>query len=93
MLNHQVAERLAVDQDYALRKMSHEFARTSTKRRCRNKNTFCRTKADEAANETLHIRSSNACSRRIPFSLNVDTVQTKSIFVNHTIYATVAGAT
>ena len=48
-------------------------------------------KANEAANEGLHVGATHLVACRVSFRLNIDAIKTKSILVDDTIDASVAG--
>jgi hypothetical protein len=87
VLDHQVGQLIAIDQDDALSQMLRKFESLTGERGGCDKHSLCRAQSDETSDEPLHFWTADWNIRRIPFGLHVYAVKTETIFVDNAINA------
>ena len=90
MLDHQVRQTGAIEEDHTLRQMFNEVAGLVAEAGGRDEDTLACPQPDKAADESLHIRPTDGIPARVALGLNVNAIEPQPIFIDHTINAAVA---
>lgn len=89
MLNHQFSEPFTIDKYNSLWQVFYKLFGLSRKLRSSDKHSFSGTITNQAPEEGLNFWPADVIAFRIPFSLNIHSIQTQQIFIDDSINSTV----
>lgn len=92
MLDHEIGQFPSVDQDDALGQMFHIVPRRLAEGRGGDENTLAGAQADQAADETIDVWTTDLVGWCIAFCLHVDAIKPKPILVDDPVHAAIARA-
>src|SRR5579871_39012 len=90
--NHELCQLSAINQNYTFAKKICSLLRRNGECRCRNKKSFCRFVAIQAAEKISNCTCTYAVADSISFCLNINTIETKGILIDDSINSVISRA-